>query len=247
MKPCVEICCGSVEDVINAQNGGADRVEFNSALYLGGLTPSLASLIYLKKNTTIPLICMVRTRGAGFCYSTEDIDVMCMDAELLLQNGADGIAFGALNEDRSIDYSTTKKLVDITHKYNKEFVFHRAFDCVDNPIKSIETLIELGADRVLTSGFQSTALEGIDMLTNLQKTYGDKIEFLIGGKVNSSNVKTLVNTTNIHQIHSSCKTWVIDPTTHNDTVTYAYGNYDSHYECVDINLVRELVNTTKGE
>lgn len=247
MKTCVEICCGSVEDVIHAQNGGANRVEFNSALYLGGLTPSLASLIYLKKNTTIPLICMVRTRGAGFCYSTEDIEVMCMDAELLLQNGADGIAFGALNEDRSIDRSTTKKLVDITHKYKKEFVLHRAFDCVDNPIKSIETLIELGVDRVLTSGFQSTALEGIDMLTTLQTNYGDKIEFLIGGKVNSGNVKTLVNTTNIHQIHSSCKTWAIDPTTHNDTVSYAYGNYDSHYECVDINLVRELVKTTKAE
>lgn len=245
MSNIVEICCGSVEDVINAQKGGADRVEFNSALYLGGLTPSLASLIYLKKHVTLPLICMVRTRGAGFCYSTEDIEVMCMDAELLLQNGADGIAFGALNADRSIDIDTTRKLVEITHKYHKEFVFHRAFDCVDNQIKSIETLIELKVDRVLTSGFKSTALEGIEMLKHLQSTYGDKIEFLIGGKVNATNANELISNTGINQIHSSCKTWVIDPSTHNDTVTYAYGNYDSHYECVDLNLVKELVHTVK--
>jgi copper homeostasis protein len=245
MQNTIEICCGSVEDVINAQLGGADRVEFNSALYLGGLTPSLASLIYLKKKVSIPLICMVRTRGAGFCYSDEDKEVMCMDAELLLQHGADGLAFGALNADRSIDIEMTKKLVDITHKYHKEFVFHRAFDCVDNPIKSVETLIDLGVDRVLTSGFKTTALEGIEMLAHLQKTYGNKIEFLIGGKVNSTNSLQLIEQTQIHQIHSSCKTWVIDPSTHNDTVSYAYGNYDSHYECVDLELVKELVHKTK--
>jgi copper homeostasis protein len=245
MQNTIEICCGSVEDVINAQIGGADRVEFNSALYLGGLTPSLASLIYLKKNVTIPLICMVRTRGAGFCYSEIDKEVMIMDAELLLKHGADGIAFGALNEDRSIDIVMTKKLVDLTHAYQKEFVFHRAFDCVDHPIKSIETLIDLGVDRILTSGFKTTALEGVEMLAHLQKTYGDKIEFLIGGKVNASNSIQLIEKTQIHQIHSSCKTWIIDPSTHNDTVSYAYGNYDSHYECVDLELVKDLVNKTK--
>ena len=245
MQNIIEICCGSVEDVINAEKGGADRVEFNSALYLGGLTPSLASLIYLKKNVQIPLICMVRTRGAGFCYSKEDIEVMCMDAELLLQNGADGIAFGALNADRSIDVSTTRKLVDITHKYNKTFVFHRAFDCVEEPIKSIKTLIELKVDRILSSGLKTTAQEGADTLKSFQREYGNKIEFLIGGKVSALNANNLIVKTNIHQIHSSCKTWVIDPTTHNDTVSYAYGNYDSHFECVDLNLVKELVNTVK--
>ena len=110
MKKIIEVCCGSVEDVINAEKGGADRVEFNSALYLGGLTPSLASLIYLKEHVSIPLICMVRTRGAGFTYSLEDIEVMGMDAELLLKNGADGIAFGALNADRTIDVEANKNL-----------------------------------------------------------------------------------------------------------------------------------------
>ena len=246
MKTIIEICCGSVEDVINAEKAGADRVEFNSALYLGGLTPSLAILIYLKDRVQIPIICMVRTRGAGFTYSKEDIDVMCMDAELLLKSGADGIAFGALNPNRSIDIETTKQLIEITHKYNKEFVFHRAIDCVDNPIESIETLISLKVDRILTSGFKATALDGIHNLKDLQKNYGNQIEFLMGGKVNSKNSKELIHETGIHQIHSSCKTWVVDPSTHNDTVSYAYGDYDSHYECVDINLVKQLVDKAKG-
>ena len=247
MKKIIEVCCGSVEDVINAEKGGADRVEFNSALYLGGLTPSLASLIYLKERVNIPLICMVRTRGAGFTYSLEDIEVMGMDAELLLKNGADGIAFGALNADRTIDVETNKKLIDITHRYNKEFVFHRAIDCVDNPIESIETLIQLGCDRILTSGFRSTALEGINNLKDLQTKYGDQIEFLMGGKVNSTNANQLINETGILQIHSSCKTWVVDPSTHNDYVSYAYGDYKSHYECVDLDLVKQLVKTVKGD
>ncbi len=246
MKPIVEICCGGVEDVIKAQEGGADRVEFNSALYLGGLTPSLASLVYLKKHVQIPIICMIRTRGAGFTYSEEDIEVMCMDAELLLKHGADGIAFGALNPDRSIDVETNRKLIEITHAHHKEFVFHRAIDCVDHPIESIETLIELKVDRVLTSGFKTTAIEGMDMLAHLQQTYGKQIEFLIGGKVNATNALELMNHTDIQQIHSSCKTWVLDPSTHNDTVTYAYGAYDSHYECVDLNLVEQLVKTVRN-
>lgn len=247
MKNIIEICCGSVEDVINAEKAGADRVEFNSALYLGGLTPSLASLIYLKERVNIPLICMVRTRGAGFSYSKEDIEVMCMDAELLLKNGADGIAFGALNPDRTIDVETNRKLIEITHKYHKEFVFHRAIDCVDKPIESIETLIELGCDRILTSGFRSTALEGINNLKDLHTKYGDKIQLLMGGKVNSTNANQLIQETGINHIHSSCKTWVVDPSTHNDYVSYAYGDYKSHYECVDLDLVKHLVNTVKGD
>ena len=117
---------------------------------------------------------------------------------------------------------------------------------MDNPIESIETLISLKVDRILTSGFKATALDGIHNLKDLQKNYGNQIEFLMGGKVNSKNSKELIHETGIHQIHSSCKTWVVDPSTHNDTVSYAYGDYDSHYECVDINLVKQLVDKAKG-
>lgn len=100
----VEICCGSYYDTLQAWKGGAKRVELNSALHLGGLTPSLGTLRQVKKNTGLKVICMVRPRGAGFCYNMEDFEVMLEDAHILLENGADGIAFGCLTADRVQDF-----------------------------------------------------------------------------------------------------------------------------------------------
>ena len=99
MDKIVEVCCGSYYDALQAQYGGARRIELNSALHLGGLTPSLATLLKVKDNTDLEVICMVRPRGAGFCYNDEDFEVMKLDAEILLDNGADGIAFGCLDEE----------------------------------------------------------------------------------------------------------------------------------------------------
>ena len=145
MERIIEICCGSYEDALNAYHGGAKRIELNSALYLGGLTPSLASLKLTKKNTNLKVITMVRPRGAGFCYNEIEFEVMKEDAKSLLENGADGIAFGCLNKDGSICLKQTKEMIEIIKSYQGEVVFHRAFDCVEDPYASIELLIELGA------------------------------------------------------------------------------------------------------
>ena len=143
MKYTLEICAGSYYDALEACKGQADRIELNSALHLGGLTPSLASLILTKTSTDLKVICMVRPRGGGFCYGEADTQTMYADAKLLLENGADGIAFGFLNEDYTIDIPKTEHMVSIIKQYNKEAVFHRAFDCTDDPYSSIETLIKL--------------------------------------------------------------------------------------------------------
>ena len=122
----VEICCGSYQDCLNAYHGGADRIELNSALFLGGLTPSIASLKLAKQEVEIPIVCMVRPRGAGFNYDESEIKVIFEDAKELLEAGADGLAFGFLNEDASIEVELTKKMVELIHSYGKEAVFHRA-------------------------------------------------------------------------------------------------------------------------
>ena len=140
MERLVEICCGSYEDALNAYKGKAKRIELNSALYLGGLTPSLASLKLTKKNTNLKVITMVRPRGAGFYYNDIEFEVMKEDARCLLENGADGIAFGCLNEDGTIHEKQTKEMIDIIKEYQGEVVFHRAFDCVKDPYVSIELL-----------------------------------------------------------------------------------------------------------
>lgn len=242
MKTIIEVCCGSAEDVIIAQLGGADRVELNSALFLGGLTPTLATLDYVKENCTIPIISMVRSRGAGFCYSDIEMELMLKDAEALLKHGSDGLAFGALTKDRQIDIERTRLLVDLAHKYGKELVIHRAFDCVDDPFRSIEELIDLKVDRILTSGNRAKAIDGKDILKELNTLYGHRIELLLGGGVNATNANEVMEYTGIRQIHSSCKAWKIDPTTHNAFITYAYGDKPSHYEYVDLELVKGLVS-----
>ena len=240
----IEICCGSYEDARNSYIGGAKRIELNSALHLGGLTPSIGSLTLTKKNTDLKVICMVRPRGAGFCYNDVEFEQMMEDARALLENGADGLAFGFLNDDLTINIEKTKKMVDLVKKYNAEAVFHRAFDCVDDPIKAIEVLIDMKIDRLLTSGLQPKAMDGRDMIKSLQEKYGDKIEILAGSGVNALNVEDLMNYTKISQVHSSCKDWGSDKTTCGQYVNYSYGpeGHEKDYDFVSQELVRRLVD-----
>ena len=245
MERIIEVCCGSYDDALKSYRGGAKRIELNSALYLGGLTPSLASLILTKKNTDLKVITMVRPRAAGFCYTREEFETMKLDATLMLENGADGIAFGCLTSDGEIDADQTKEIVDIIKSFNKEVVFHRAFECVRDVDRAINILIELGVDRVLTSGLKPKAMEGIEMIKYLQDKYGDRIEILAGSGMNASNAKEMMDRTGISQVHSSCKGWRYDSTTSGKFVNYCYaGNpHQNDYDVVDEDLVRKIVNS----
>lgn len=245
MERIIEICCGSYEDALNAFEGKAKRIELNSALHLGGLTPSLATLILTKKNTDLKVICMVRPRGAGFCYTDAEFEVMKEDAKILMENGSDGLAFGCLDSKGNIDRKQTKEIIDIIKKYHGEVVFHRAFDCVDNPYVAMETLIELGVDRVLTSGLKPKAMDGIELIKELQAKYGDKIEILAGSGMNATNAREMMDRTGIYQVHSSCKDWINDPTTACHEVSYAYAPapHESDYDVVSKDLVKAIVES----
>ncbi|MCD7839149.1 MAG: copper homeostasis protein CutC, partial [Erysipelotrichaceae bacterium] len=201
MERIVEICCGGYEDALNAYRGGAKRIELNSALHLGGLTPSLASLILTKQNTDLEVICMVRPRGAGFCYSENEFEVMKYDAKLFMENGCDGLAFGFLDKIGNIDKDKTKQMIDIVKLYHGATVFHRAFDCVSNPYEAIEILIDLGIDRILTSGLENKAMDGKSLIKDLQVKYGHQIQILAGSGINATNAKTIMNETGIYQVH----------------------------------------------
>ena len=247
MERIVEICCGSYEDALNAYHGGAKRIELNSALHLGGLTPTLASLKLTKKNTDLKVITMIRPRGAGFCYNDIEFEVMKEDARYMLENQADGIAFGCLNQDGTINEKQTKEMIDIIKEYQGEVVFHRAFDCVDNPYTSIELLIDLGVDRILTSGLKPKAMEGKALIKDLQTKYGSLIEILAGSGMNASNAKEMMDDTGIYQVHSSCKDWVNDPTTQTHEVSYAYAPFphENDYDVVSKELVEKIVESIK--
>ena len=229
MERMIEVCAGSYQDCIAAYQGSAKRVELNSALSVGGLTPSVASLVRVKKETDLTVICMVRVRAAGFCYEKEDVEIMFEDAKILLDHGADGIAFGFLNEDGTICEEDTKRMIDLIHSYNKEAVFHRAFDVTPDAFEAIETLIDLGADRVLNN------------------QYGDKIQILPGSGMNAENAKMMMNYTGVYQVHSSCKSYKADATTTKNGVSYSYlaSPHENDYDVVDVELVKKLVDSIK--
>ena len=243
MEKIIEVCCGSFEDALAAERGGAKRIELNSALFLGGLTPSVGSLKLTKENTGLKVIAMVRPRAAGFCYGAEDFETMKADAEILMQNGADGIAFGCLDADGNVEVKQTEEILKIIKKYQGEAVFHRAFDCVKNPYETVEKLIEMGVDRILTSGLKAKAMDGKALIKELQQRYGESIQLLAGCGMNAENAREMMEYTGISQVHSSCKGWRSDETTIGHEVSYAYAEepHQKDYDVVDEKLVRKIV------
>ncbi len=245
-KLLVEICCGSYYDAIQAAAGNAERIELNSALALGGLTPSVAELLLVKRETPLKVICMARPRGGGFCYGLEDFKQMFFDCQVMMDHGADGVAFGCLKPDRTIDLSQTEMMVKIIKQRGGEAVFHRAFDCVENPFEAVEQLISLGVDRILTSGQKEKAMEGAELIRKLNDKYGDRIEILAGSGVNGENVRELAEKTGVLQVHSSCRDWIMDPTTAGNGVSYSFAD-PCHAMCFDAvsrEKVEELIKNS---
>lgn len=209
----VEVCCGSIDDCIVAEKCGADRIELNHALEMGGMTPSIASLKHSKQHTTIPICCMVRPRGVGFSYTENQFKVMLDEARDLIAAGADGIVFGFLHDDATINIERTKAMVDVIHP--KEAIFHKAFDSSRDLEESIQQLIDCGIDRILTSGGSSypDIEEGCRLISKLNEKYGDKIQLLPGGGVREHNVQEILKLTGSNQIHMTAKHLVLDPST----------------------------------
>lgn len=246
----VEVCAGSLSDCYIAQLAGANRIELNQGLHLGGLTPSLGTLRLAKSQVTLPIICMVRPRGAGFCYTDTEKAVMRLDAQLLLEAGADGLAMGSLTETGGLDVPFISEMIQLTHQMGKEFVFHRAFDVACDMKETAAQLIDLGCDRILTSGGGATALAGCSVLADLQAVYGQKIEFCMGAGVTAENVSQLVARTGIKQIHASFKTWQFDSTSARHGVDYSYAvpnAYDSVGQAQIKALLQTLSQIKEGE
>lgn len=203
----IEICCGGYEDCLTALKFPIDRIELNSALELGGLTPTIATLRNIKKITDIPICCMVRNRGGDFNYSDKEFELMYEDGLTLLENGADGLVFGCLKLNKEIDKEKTYKIVELAHKYSKQAIFHKAFD-ETNMLSEVNNLISLGVDRILTSGGLNypDIMKGANILKKLNDNYAKEIEILPGGGVRKENIVSLLKKTGIKQIHMSAST-----------------------------------------
>jgi copper homeostasis protein len=200
----LEVPVASVEDALAAQEGGADRLELNAALSLGGLTPSLGTLVEVKAVVALPVFVMIRPRPGGFAYSEADVRVMQRDTDFALQHGADGIVFGILTADGQVDGDRCGRL--LRQVGARAAVFHRAFDVTADGLAALEQLIDLGFRRVMTSGQEETAYNGTARIAELIRRSDDRIEVLPAGGINRFTVADVVARTGCDQVHASLRT-----------------------------------------
>ncbi len=196
----IEVCAESYEYAVKAEKAGADRIELCKDLHLDGLTPNYESSKRTIETLDIPVFILIRPRGGDFIYSHEEFELMKRDILKFKKMGCKGIVSGVLNDDNTIDIKKTKELVELSRPL--EFTFHRAFDKVNNPLNEIENLIELGIDRVLTSGQKEKAIDGLVLLKQLNSISKNRIKIMPGSGINKSNI---VNFVNFEEIHGSFK------------------------------------------
>ena len=240
-KVLIEVCCGSVDDGVEAERGGADRVELNSSILLGGLTPSLGSIIEAKKRLNIPVIVMIRPRAGGFCYTQAEMSVMQHDAKLAVEHGIDGLVFGILTPDGTVDAERCKRIVELAR--GRQTVFHRAFDVTPDPLKAIDQLVDIGFSRVLTSGQEKTAIEGIELIRKLIVHAGDRIEILPGSGLRPHNIRAFVEQTKATQVHFSAFGQKLDSSMqHRPHITFsgAIPPPEDRYNLIDRNIIQSV-------
>ena len=198
----IEICSNGVESCEAAEKGGADRVELCAGIPEGGTTPSYGEIYVSRevlKNTLLHVI--IRPRGGDFAYSPSEIRRMEYDIDIARRLGADGVVFGCLNPDGTIAMRENEILM--RHARGMNVTFHRAFDRCKNPMESMEQIIDLGFNRILTSGQQNTAEKGIPLLKELQKAAAGRIAILAGCGVNENNIAKIQQETGVCEFHFS--------------------------------------------
>ncbi|EGJ71058.1 Copper homeostasis protein cutC [Bacteroides coprosuis DSM 18011] len=199
-----EVCTNSVESCIAAEKGGAHRVELCAGIPEGGTTPSYGEIKMAQKHLKkTKLHVIIRPRGGDFLYTPLEIETMIKDIELCQELKVDGVVFGCLNSDGSINTIAMKQLMDAAQGLS--VTFHRAFDVCNNPRKALDQIINLGCERILTSGQEVNAELGIPLLKELQKLSIGRIKLLAGCGVNESNIKKIAQETGITEFHFSAR------------------------------------------
>lgn len=209
----LETIVSSLDDARAAAAGGANRFELCSALALGGLTPSLGTLLEIKAAVDVPVMFMVRPREGGMAYTPAEIAVMERDAALALEAGANGLVFGFLTPEGDVDVAECRAFLRHCSRIaaGRQWVFHRAFDVVRDPETALEQLIELGFTRVLTSGRATHAVDGLDEIRRMVEQADGRIEVLPGGAIRADNVAEVVRRTGVDQVHLSITVPRADP------------------------------------
>jgi copper homeostasis protein len=208
----LEICVDSVESAAAAEAGGAQRIELCSALTVGGLTPSLGLIRAVRSRIKIGVHVMIRPRAGDFLYSDDDLAVMREDIAHVSQCGVDGIALGLLTADGDVDLKRTRELVNLARPM--EVTFHRAIDLTRDIKRALKDVIQSGADRILTSGAEPSAMQGRHRIRELVQASDGRISVMAGGGIRSENVREIAQVTGVLEFHAALRRVAPSPIKH---------------------------------
>jgi len=208
-RPLLEVCSASAEFAIAAVDAGADRVELCANLVEGGTTPSLAEVEVATERLDVPVMVMVRPRGGDFLYSDVEFEVMTRDVMRIREAGADGVVFGVLDAVGRIDRARTERLIDAARPL--PVTFHRAFDVSRDLPESLDTLLELGVDRVLTSAGRACVLDALPLLAKLLARAGNAAVILPGGGIRGDNVREVLAVPGVCEVHIGASAYDASP------------------------------------
>ena len=242
----VEIAIHTIQSALAAQNGGADRVELFSNPLEGGVTPSEGVIGAVRDKLTVDLHVMIRPRGGDFHYDEIEFKAMQQDIAVAKRLGANGVVFGLVNPDGTVDVERTRELTEISRPMS--VTFHRAFDCCHSLPHALETLISIGIDRILTSGGEATALQGSDVIADLVRQAGKRTSVMAGGGVSPESAREIVQRTGAREIHAGLRSTVQSPMRFRNYKTALGSTGYGVYERIVVkeDRVRLLVNELRG-
>ena len=203
VKYIIEIATADFATTKSAVDGGADRIELCANLAEGGTTASYATIKKCREAFAVSLFPIIRPRGGDFLYTKDEFEIMLQDVRLCKQLGCDGVVIGLLNMDGSIDVARTAQLVEAA--YPLGVTIHRAFDRCREPFEAMEQLIDMGCERILTSGQQPSVADGVELVAELNKKADGRIIIMPGSGVRKENIKMLAERTGCMEFHSSLR------------------------------------------
>jgi copper homeostasis protein len=195
----LEACVESYSEALKVQQNGASRIELCDNLAVGGTTPSYGTIKLCCETLEIPVVVMIRPRGGDFIYTETEFKIMQEDIRICKNLKCKAVVFGLLTKKNVIDFERTKALLDLARPM--DVVFHKAFDELKDPFNGLEQLIELGVNRILTSGTKTTALEGQEILRRLITQASDRINILVAGKVTWENLEEMQQLIPANEFH----------------------------------------------